>query len=145
MTRENMKMVNVAGKQYQIKRMTAQEGSWVAMLLLTKLLPMGMHDKMNTGSLPGRSVMSKEEFQNIQQSCLAVCFLQEHVSEHPVLHPVLMQDGRLAIKDLEFDVVAVMALTLGALEFNVAPFFEDDALAQMLAGLSSLKLPSASK
>jgi hypothetical protein len=47
------------------------------------------------------------------------------------------------VKELEYDIVTVTALTVHALVFSLTPFFEGDGLSQLLESLSALGLFSS--
>jgi hypothetical protein len=142
---EKTKDVDISGVRYQIGKMTARDGSWIAMQILTKVLPAGLDEKVTGGSsLPAkRSEMSEQEFHNIQDHCLAVCARYKLVGNVEAALPVFDRPGKLN-PDLEHDVLTVMALTAHALAFNIAPFFAEDALKPVLASFQGLNLFSAS-
>lgn len=68
--------------------------------------------------------LSIDEFLQVQRYCLGVCSRYEDAPgrEH-VAFPVLMEDGRFALADMEFDVLAVYGLTTRALAFILGPSF----------------------
>lgn len=140
-----MKDVEVAGKKYQISKMPARTASWIAVQILTKMLPGVMESKLQLANLPvNRSQLTESEFYSIQASCLAVCSRYERVGEVVAPQPVLMMDGsgRFALPDLEDDVVSVLGLTVHALIFNVSSFFEDGALTAILGARPDPKDPN---
>lgn len=142
---EKTKDIDISGVRYQVCKMTARDGSWIAMQILTKVLPAGLDEKVTGGSsLPAkRSDMSEQEFHSIQDHCLAVCRVYKLVGSMDVPHPVFDRPGQLR-PELEHDVLTVMALTAHALAFNIAPFFAEDALKPVLASFQGLNLFSAS-
>jgi Phage tail assembly chaperone protein, TAC len=145
MSQEKTKDVSIGDHQYRVGKLTARTASWVAMQILTKLLPSG--DELVTGGRASaeRSALSESEFHNIQGHCLRVCARYETAGESLVPTPVLMADGRFAIPELEYDVVAVMALTLHSLMFSVSPFFEEGALKLLGSSLPDLRMFNASR
>lgn len=143
---ELTKDVDVGGKQYQVGKMTAQVGCWIAMQLFTKMLPSAVENQVGLEGMPtARTQLSEEEFYNIQNHCLAVCKRYELVGEVKTAQPIL-HSGRMAFKDLDTDLLSVLGLTVHALIFNVKPFFEGDALKQLISSFGAdLNLFSASK
>jgi hypothetical protein len=147
--RELTKEVVIGEHRYQISRMDAMHGSWIAMQMLTRVFPMNLEDIVrraaeNEGmgqmpSLPAnRSTLSEEEFRNVQLHCLRVCSRFEMVGANDVAMPIVMPNGVWAIKDLQTDVLTVLALTAQSLVFNISPFFEEGALNPVLESLSEL-------
>ena len=131
--RELTKDIDLRGHRYQVGKMTATDGCWVAMQIFTKVMPGMLENKVGVTGLPsGRSDMSEQEFHNIQNHCLAVCKRFTVVGDVPVAEPV-MRGERFAFKDLEHDVLTVMGLTAHALIFNVLEFFQGDGLKEILA------------
>lgn len=66
----------------------------------------------------------------IQLWCLQLCARFNPAMPDAPPDPVLMSDGRWAIKELEQDMVTVNALVAAVLGFNLAPAFTDDASSQ---------------
>jgi hypothetical protein len=139
MQREEKKLVKIGEYEYEIQLMTPQNACWVAMSLMTKLLPMGLDQKIDTGNIPGRATMTESEFHNIQDHCLRVCGRTGVIGDQRVVEPLVRADGRLNFEDLSKDFVSVMTLTLNALVFNVSPFFAEGALEQMTSSLANFK------
>lgn len=132
------KDVEIGGAKYQIGRFRARDGSWILMQILTKMLPStveGAFVRESGASLsPGRAHLSEEEFASIQGHALAVCRRYENGAPMPIL----IRPDTWAVKELEYDVIAVMSLTVHALVFNLAPFFEGDGLSQIMGALPGL-------
>ena len=138
------KDIKIGEQEFQISRMTARNGSWVAMQLLTKLLPSAVAGAVEQ-ELPmphssGKTEMSEDEFVNLQSHCLRVCSRYETVAGNRTAVPILMADGRWAATELEYDIVRVLTLTVHALVFNMSPFFEEGALKPLLESLPGLAL-----
>lgn len=127
---DKTKDVEIGGQRYRIGRFPARTGSWIAVQIMTKVLPSWLKevdDGIPEAQKANRPGMTEEEFRNIQDHCLRACFRQSMNGDGGLPTPVLMADGRLD-KDLEDDVVAVMALTVHCLMFNLAPFFQQAEL-----------------
>jgi hypothetical protein len=124
---------------YQVGQFKARDGSFVLAQLLTKLLPSFLEAafKKQAGvALPEArtSMLTEEEFAGIQGHALAVC----RRVENGVPMPIFFLPNTWAVKEIEYDLVTVMALTLQALVFNIVPFFQGDGLAQILAVLPEI-------
>ena len=126
--------------RYQIGRMTPQVGCWIAMQLMTKMLPAGMDDKVVTGTLPVKrsSELSEDEFMSIQRHALNVVNRYSPVGSNEVPQPIMKGD-RFTFQDLNLNIVTVMALTLHSLLFNIAPFFSEDALKTLMGSLKQVE------
>jgi hypothetical protein len=129
------KDVELDGKRYRIARMTATVGSGIVTQLLPKIVPF----LDGGGSLDIATVIkmlptiSASELAAIQAHCLAVC---SHYEENGALMPAK------GIKELEYDIPVVLALTVQALIFNLAPFFTGGGLAMILQSVLGSKQSS---
>jgi hypothetical protein len=134
------KDVVVNGVTYNVGQFKARDGSFILAQLLTKMLPSMLETafkKEAPGALPaGRSALSEDEFAAIQGHALAVC----RRVENGVPMPIFFLPNTWAVKEIEYDLVTVMALTIQALVFNIVPFFQGDGMAQILASLPEMGL-----
>jgi hypothetical protein len=133
------KDVVISGVTYQVGQFKARDGSFVLAQLLTKLLPSFLEAafKKQAGvSLPsGRtSMLTEDEFASIQGHALAVC----RRVENSVPMPIFFLPNTWAIREIEYDLVTVMALTVQALVFNIVPFFQGDGLEAILASIAEI-------
>jgi hypothetical protein len=137
------KDVEIAGKKYQVGQFKARDGSFILAQMLTKMLPAVIEagfKKEAGATLPAsRSALSEDEFASIQGHALAVCSRVEN----GVPMPIFFRPDVWAVKELEYDLITVMALTIHALVFNIAPFFEGDGLSQILGSIPNLGLSSS--
>jgi len=137
--------VIVNEKPYRIGRLTASCGSWIRSVLVGSIKVSGegkddpelekrmseMDPKERADGLVQMlwttcgSGLSEEAYRTVQTRCLQVVSMENGAG--PV--PVMMKDGRFAVKDLEYDGPTVDRLVVEVLKFNIAPFF--------LAGASS--------
>lgn len=135
--------VEINGTKYQVGRFKARHGSWILAQILTKMLPavieQALAKEAGAKLASNRTALSEEEFENIQGHALAVC----RRYENGVPMPIFVLPNTWAIKDLEYDLMTVMALTVHAIVFNIAPFFGGDGLSQLLGLLPSLGLNSS--
>jgi hypothetical protein len=136
----NTLTVAVNGQDYQIGRFTARQGSWILAQLLTKMLPSMIETALAQsarGQLSSnRAQLSEDEFANLQALCLSVC----RRLENGVPMPIFVLPSTWAVKELEYDLVTVVALTIHALKHNITPFFQGDGLSQLTALLPALGL-----
>jgi hypothetical protein len=139
------KDVTIAGKRYQIGRFTARTGSWILAQVLTKMLPSVIEKALakHAGAklAAGRAELSEDEFESIQAHALAVCRRYEGENQLPM--PIFLRPDRWAAKDLEFNLVTVMSLTIQALVFNLESFFDEDGLNQILDQIPGLASASS--
>ena len=126
------KDVEIGESRYQVGRFKARDGSWVLAQILTKMLPAAIESSLQgSGLAANRAQISEEEFASIQAIALSVC----RRYENNIPMPVFPRPDTWAIKDLEYDLVTVMRLTIEALVFNITPFFKGNGLAQMMESL----------
>jgi hypothetical protein len=126
--------VEIAGVKYQIGRFKARDGSWILAQILTKMLPTmieGALAKSGAKLAADCSNLSEEEFSSIQGHALAVCWRYENGAPMPVF----VLPNTWAVKELEYDLVTVMMLTIHALVFNLSSFFEGDGLNKILGSI----------
>jgi hypothetical protein len=126
--------VNISGVRYQVGRFTARDGSWILAQLLTKMLPSIIESALNDAGIPtnlatNRSALSEEEFASIQGHCLAVC----RRYDNGVPMPIFVRPSTWAIKELEYNLPTVIGLTVQALKFNIAGFFQGGGLTQLMS------------
>ena len=149
--RETTKDVVIGDFTYQIRKMNARTGSWLAMQIMTKLLPGAMEgalqDELAGASTPltsSRSEMTEAEFHNLQDHCLAVCYRYQMVGEMNTPMPILA-GTRFAFADLEDDLLTVMALTFHSLLWTAKPFFEGDGFEKLVQSFRSMSLSNPSR
>ena len=135
--RETNKTVELSGRKFKIEKFDALTGSYIAFILMQKFLPMGMEQKAGMSNLPeARTPMSKEEFISLQNDCLSV------VSEVLPARcaPIINENGTWGVTDIEKDTKLVMLLTIHALTFNIAGFFDEQGLMELKTSLADISL-----
>jgi hypothetical protein len=148
MARTTEKIVELQGRKFKISAFDAFTGSYIAFTLFSKMMPMGMEDKVTgvlkaegksvDATLPqGRALMTKGEFFAFQKDCLGVVSEVLKGREAPILNA----NGSWGVDDIEKNTVLVMLLTIHSLAFNVSAFFSDGGLKELRTSLQSL-LPS---
>lgn len=139
--RETSKIIEISGRKFQIEKFDALTGSYIAFTLLEKFLPLGMEAKAGLSGMPKeRTPMSKQEFTALQKDCLgAVSEILQAGSR-----PILNSNGTWGVQDIERDTQLVVLLTIHALAFNVAGFFDGEGLTGLKASLADI-FPANSK
>ena len=130
MLKPNTQVAEVAGKKYQLTKMNARAGSYVAFKVAGVLAPtMGSTDAM-AAALMG---MPRKDFDELQSLLLrTVLRLVEGPNGQQMPEPVLTADGDFVDEALAYDVATVINLTIRALVFNIGDFF----------GAAGLSLPA---
>jgi hypothetical protein len=90
--------------------------------------------------LTAGSALDRERYRDVQQGCLRVCSAR---NDGGLFEPVVAADGRWSRKDIGDDAPAVHRLILEALQFNLSPFFLDDASSGAAASPLAPAAPSA--
>ena len=121
MLKPKTQVVEVAGKKYQLTKMNARAGSYVAFKVAGVLAPtMGSTDAM-AAALMG---MPRKDFDELQSLLLrTVNRLIEGPNGQQMPEPVLTAKGDFVDDALAYDAATVIALTIRALMFNVGDFF----------------------
>ena len=133
--RETSKRVKVQGREFEIRAFDALTGSYIAYVLLQKVLPGGMENQVQMPNMPeGRSTMSKAEFSKLQKDVLSVVYevLQGRTA------PILNKNGSWGVPDIEQNTLLVMILTIQALAFNIGGFFGEGGLQELQTALHDL-------
>lgn len=137
--REAFKDVELGGRRWRIGRFDAMTGSYITMLVLMQMLPMGLDEQIGIGSIgKGRSLMDKKTFFDVQSDCLKVCSELQQVGESVAPVMVMLPDGRWGVGGVEDDITIILALTVHTLIFNISDFFQEDALKDLTATMSGL-------
>ena len=142
--REAFKDVDLGGRRWRIGRFDAMTGSYITMLVLMQMLPMGMDEQVGMGSLgKGRSLMDKQTFFDVQADCLKICSELQTVGDSVAPIPVMLSDGRWGVGGIEDDMPTILALTVHTLIFNISDFFQEGALNDLTKTFSGLSQSNA--
>jgi len=136
---EEIKDVEIAGVKYQIGRFTARNGSWILAQVLTKMMPSIVEKafaKQGAKLAKGRADLSEEEFASIQSHCLGVI---RRYTKAGLPMPVFVIPDRWVAKEMEYDLTAVLLLTVHALVFNLGSFFVEGGLALLMSAIPGLE------
>jgi hypothetical protein len=135
--REDHKIVELAGRKWRIEKFDALTGSYIAYQLMSQMLPGGLDAQITGDQAPkGRPLMSKQEFANLQLDCLHVCYEVLPAGKAPVIG----ENGAWGVAGLENDTITIVALTIHALVFNIAGFFDGNALKGLVNSFSDMSL-----
>jgi hypothetical protein len=142
--RENFKIVEIAGRKWRIEKFDAMTGSYIAYQLMSQMLPGGIDQQVTGGEAAAiapknRPLMSKKEFANLQLDCLNVCYELLPAGKTPVIG----ENGAWGVIGIEDDTITVMALTIHALIFNIAGFFDGNALKELAGSFAGMTLFNA--
>jgi hypothetical protein len=107
-----------AARKYRIHRLSADVGSWIVFQILT-----------------GGGKLEEEQFRKAQGHLLASIQRESVVAGQILYEPIYVRDSALwADKHLQFDLVAVVNLTMQAMAFNFDGFFVDSRIKPILDG-----------
>ena len=131
------KEVELQGRKFQISALDAQTGSYLLFTVFEKMLPSGMEQQVmatirGEGKDPemvlpsGRTLMTKAEFFSFQRDCLSA--VSEILPGRNA--PILNANGSWGVPDM--NVRLAILLTAHSLMFNVADFFGEDGLKDLM-------------
>ena len=137
--RETSKRVKVQGREFEIRAFDALTGSYIAYVMLQKMLPNGMEKQISgVPNMPeGRETMSKQEFFKLQKDVLSVVYEVLPARTAPIMN----KNGSWGVENIENNTLLVMILTIQALAFNIGGFFGEGGLSELQTALQDL-LPS---
>lgn len=142
--REAFKDIDLGGRKWRVGRFDAMTGSYITMLVLMQMLPMGMDEQVGIGSVSkGRSLMDKKTFFDVQADCLKICSELQQVGDSVAPIPVMLDDGRWGVGGIEDDMPTILALTIQTLIFNISDFFQEGALNDLTKTFSGLSQSNA--
>lgn len=124
MLKQKTKVVEVAGKNYQLTKMDARTGSYVAFKLAGVLAPL-LNKETNINSI-GTALMGmpRHDFDELQSLLLrTINRLIDGGNGQQLPEPVLTAKGEFVDESLAYDAVSVIQLTVLAMDFNVGGFF----------------------
>lgn len=137
--RELYKVFTFEDRQWRIGKFPAKTGSYIAYKLMGEILPMGINIE-GVSAPAGSPTMSKADFYDLQDDCLKVC--AELLPAGPA--PVMNGDGTWGVEGIENNAKLALTLTIQALTWNIADFFDADLLQALAAGFTNL-IPSTAK
>ena len=135
--RETEKIITISNRKFKIEKFDALTGSYIAYMLLENFLPLGLEKKvgLKESDMPaGRKPMSRAEFAQLQKDCLSV--VSEVLPARAA--PVIAENGLWGVENIEKDTRLVLLLTVHALAFNIAGFFDGEGLSELKAGLADI-------
>lgn len=150
--RPEPKIIELNGKRWKIGFFNPMTGNFIALKMLSKIGHVAA--AIASGAVTDKTAIfmevsqalgsfSQTEFVTIQTEALKVCSLLVSAGETEVPNPVLLNDGRWGVDDLESDALTIMALTCHALTVNLLPFFEGNRLKSIMDSFKGYTLPFA--
>jgi hypothetical protein len=148
---EKYEDVQINGRTFRIKKFDAMTGSFMVIKITGIIAPLFKNLDLNkykdvtdpsvlkldalniSGIMQELGSLSEEDFSYVQEKCLRVC---SEVLPAAVT-PVLNKDKTFGVMGLEEDTMAVFALTVHALIFNLKGFFQGSPLSSLMGGLLS--------
>ena len=115
------KIIEVNHKKYKLSKLDARTGSYVAFKLAAVIAP-ALKDGSVEMAIGHVSKLPRTEFEEIQTFLLQTVTEIKEVNGEEMPMP-LLRGGKFVDEELEYDVSAVMQLTVQAAIFNVGDFF----------------------
>lgn len=115
------KIIEVKDKKYKLSKLDARTGSYVAFKLAAVIAP-ALKDNNVEQALSQVSKLPRAEFDEMQTLLLQTVTEVKDVNGEELPMP-LMRNGAFIDDELNYDVSAVMQLTVQAAIFNVGDFF----------------------
>lgn len=115
------KIIEVNNKKYKLSKLDARTGSYVAFKLAAVIAP-ALKDNNVEQALSQVSKLPRAEFDEMQTLLLQTVTEVKDVNGEELPMP-LMRNGAFIDDELNYDVSAVMQLTVQAAIFNVGDFF----------------------
>lgn len=115
------KIIEVKDKKYKLSKLDARTGSYVAFKLAAVIAP-ALKDNNVEQALSQVSKLPRAEFDEMQTLLLQTVTEVKEVNGEELPMP-LMRNGAFIDDELNYDVSAVMQLTVQAAIFNVGDFF----------------------
>lgn len=135
--RETFKKIKFDGRDWRIDKFDAMTGSYIAYKLIGENLPMGIKIDGIPKAPAGSKIMSKADFIELQTDCLKVCY--EILDAGP--SPVMNDNGSWGVEGVENNAKLALALTVNALVWNIADFFDESLLQTLATGVLGSVLP----
>ena len=115
------KIIEVNNKKYKLSKLDARTGSYVAFKLAAVIAP-ALKDNNVEQALSQVSKLPRAEFDEMQTLLLQTVTEVKEVNGEELPMP-LIRNGAFVDEELNYDVSAVMQLTVQAAIFNVGDFF----------------------
>jgi hypothetical protein len=125
--RELYREFELIGRKWRIGKWDARTGSYWAHKFLTEAPPASVTRELANSGPFGTKAMSKPDFFDLQNDCLAVC---EEKLAAGWTH-IVNDDGNFAVPDLENDGGSVLMFTIQSIDWNLNRFFDESALASL--------------
>lgn len=124
MVRENEKTINYKGKQIRILKFNVLDGCYITQKVLSSFLPDILESQLGLQRpFTPQKEMSRDEFCELLVNLMqyVICVQTEPIKAEI---PILNDNGSLAVNELEFSDVFILALEV--LTFNIVGFFTQE-------------------
>lgn len=135
MVRENDKIINYKGKQIRILKFNVLDGCYITQKVLSSFLPEILESQLGfQRPFQPQRELSRDEFGELLVNVLQYA---TYIQTEPVKIdiPLLNDNGSLAVSDLEFSDVFLIALEV--LTFNIIGFFTQENIEYLSQLLTS--------
>ncbi len=144
-----MKDFPLGEKQYRIRDIDAEEGSFLAFKLTNKLREIMSNEKDEAPKAEVRKVekeaavrgtislilmnLDEDTYKLVQRKALALVDEVTVVGEKEAFLPIL-RNGKLIVPELKGNIEQVIELTFESLYYNLSPFFSENGLKLLMTG-----------
>ena len=139
--RVTVKMVDLQGRKFKIRKMDAMTGAYLLYTLMEKFLPLMLENQVKAGDgtlqdkLPkDRQPMSKQEFTALVKDCLSCVREVTGAGEIPALN----DNGTWRLNDVDHNTPLVLGLVIHSLVFNIGDFFAGGGLKELQSSLQGI-------
>jgi len=138
MSQEKHVDVEIEGGKYRIGRLKAIDGGWVLRMVLKSV---GAGQALE-GIAPhaDQALLTEQEWRRLTGLLLGVC---AKYNAQGLAIPVLTDDGRFAVPELEYDAVTVQGLVMNAQVFNMSPFLAGGGFKRITESLKASSLSAS--
>lgn len=118
------KVIEIGGQKYQLNKLDARTGSYVAFKLGALLTPVLTGGNVTESELAsGIAALSRDDFDELLTVLLSVVLKVNNADGLDVPEPIINAGGAFIDENLEYDTAAVLQLAGHAAFFNVSGFF----------------------
>lgn len=139
--RVTVKMVDLQGRKFKIRKMDAYKGSYMLYTLMEQYLPLMLETQIKVGEgtlkdkLPqDRQPMSKQKFTDLMKDCLSCVWEVTGAGEIPALN----ENGTWRLNDASNNTPLVLGLVIHSLVFNIGDFFAGGGLKELQSSLQGI-------
>lgn len=135
--RETTCDIELSGAKYRLGKLPVGMASWLLVKVMGVLLSSNQEadDEANEESkkskglarfLEAFSRLSQDDFLEIQNRILATVCRYEDTKNGTTPMPIMKSAGVFSYPEMQYDIKAIMGLTMQGVNFNIAPFFASE-------------------